>query len=51
MTDRGRSRLEVDPTDLLPGDVVVELNERDLDGCHCDVRVTVVRWVTEGSDV
>jgi len=37
-------RIEVDPTNLKPGDVVVELNEWDDDhGCHCDVLVTVER--------
>jgi hypothetical protein len=38
--------VEVDPTELLPGDVVVKLGDHDLAGCHCDVRVTVLR----GSD-
>jgi Bacterial regulatory proteins, lacI family len=33
----------VDPTELLPGDVVVELGEHDEGGCHCDVVVTVLR--------
>lgn len=35
--------IEVDPTELQPGDVVVVLNEHDEAGCHCDVRVTVER--------
>ena len=37
--------VQVDPTDLLPGDIVVELNDHDISGCHCDVLVTVVRVV------
>ena len=36
-------RIEVDPTELRPGDVVLELNDHDISGCHCDVRVTVER--------
>jgi len=39
------TRIEVDPTELLPGDVVLELNEHEESGCHCDVRVTVEREV------
>lgn len=35
--------IEIDPTELQPGDVVVKLNDHDLAGCHCDVRVTVRR--------
>lgn len=35
--------LEVDPTELLPGDIVLYLNEHEESGCHCDVRVTVRR--------
>lgn len=38
-------RVEVDPTDLLPGDVVLQLNDHDLSGCHCDVLVLVEREV------
>lgn len=41
--------IEVDPTELLPGDVVVKLGDHDLAGCHCDVRVTVLRG-TGGDD-
>lgn len=37
------TRIKVDPTDLLPGDVVVWINDHDLDGCHYDVVVTVDR--------
>jgi hypothetical protein len=37
------STIEVDPTDLQPGDLVVRLNDYDPAGCHCDVLVTVVR--------
>lgn len=37
--------IEVDPTELLPNDVVVRLSDYDGDGCHCDVRVTVKRKV------
>lgn len=37
--------MEVDPTQLLPGDVVVSLNEHEEDGCHCDVLVTVRRMI------
>ncbi len=39
----GITELEVDPTGLLPGDTVVRLSDHDLSGCHCDVRVTVLR--------
>lgn len=35
--------MEVDPTELLPGDVVVSLSEHDEGGCHCDVRVKIRR--------
>lgn len=35
--------IEVDPTELLPGDVVVKLGDHEISGCHCDVRVTVER--------
>lgn len=37
--------VEVDPTELLPGDVVVTLSDHDEGGCHCDVRVTVRRMI------
>ena len=36
-------QIEVDPTELLPGDVVISLSEHELSGCHCDVRVLVCR--------
>lgn len=36
-------RIEVDPTRLQAGDVVVSLNEYEQDNCHCDVLVTVDR--------
>jgi hypothetical protein len=36
-------QIEVDPTELLPGDIIVTLNDHELSGCHCDVRVTVER--------
>ena len=36
-------QIEVDPTDLKPGEVVVKLNDHELSGCHCDVLVTVER--------
>ncbi len=35
--------ITIDPTDLLPGDIVVALNDHDISGCHCDVLVTVKR--------
>lgn len=35
---------EVDPTELVPGDVVLGLSDHDLAGCHCDVRVKVLRY-------
>ena len=35
--------IEVDPTELLPGDVVTAISDHDESGCHCDVRVTVRR--------
>ncbi len=38
--------IEIDPTDLRPGDIVVELGEHEISGCHCDVRVAVMRPVT-----
>lgn len=37
------TELEVDPTGLLPGDIVVRLSEHEISGCHCDVRVLVRR--------
>lgn len=37
------SRIEVDPTELLPHDVVVSIRDHDESGCHCDVKVTVMR--------
>lgn len=37
--------IEVDPTEMLPGDVVVTLNDHEECGCHCDVRVTVRRMI------
>lgn len=37
------NRVEVDPTELLPGDIVSALTEHDEEGCHCDVRVIVYR--------
>lgn len=37
--------ISIDPTDLLPGDVVVSLNDHDISGCHCDVIVTVKREI------
>lgn len=37
------AEIEVDPTGLQPGDVVVRLSEHEVSGCHCDVRVTVRR--------
>lgn len=39
------ARIEIDPTDLRPGDIVVGLGEHEISGCHCDVRVTVDRPV------
>lgn len=39
--------LWVDPTDLKVGDLVLGLRERDLDGCHCDVMVFVMRPIDE----
>jgi hypothetical protein len=35
--------IQVDPTQLKPGDKVIEINDYDQDGCHCDVIVTVER--------
>lgn len=35
----------VDPTELLPGDVVVAINDHEESGCHCDVVVTVRRMI------
>lgn len=37
------SLLEVDPTELRPGDVVIFISDHDIAGCHCDVRVTIRR--------
>ncbi len=34
---------ELDPTGLLPGGIVVRLGDHEISGCHCDVRVTVIR--------
>lgn len=42
--------LEVDPTGLLPGDVVLSLSEHDMGGCHCDVRVRVRRETGSAAD-
>jgi hypothetical protein len=39
--------IEVDPTELLPGDVVVAVSDHDISGCHCDVRLTVKRGTGE----
>jgi hypothetical protein len=39
--------LEVDPTDLQPGDVVVRLFDHDISGCHCDVRVLIERQMPD----
>lgn len=35
--------IEVDPTELKPGDCVISLSDHEESGCHCDVRVTVSR--------
>jgi hypothetical protein len=35
--------LTIDPTGLQPGDVVLELTDREEGGCHCDVKVSVRR--------
>lgn len=35
--------IKVDPTNLKRGDEVVEINDFEEDGCHCDVVVTVWR--------
>ena len=35
--------IEVDPTELLPGDIVISLSDHEISGCHCDVRVTIER--------
>lgn len=37
--------MKIDPTQLEEGDVVIEINEHEPDGCHCDVLVTVKRYV------
>jgi hypothetical protein len=42
-----RMEMEVDPTELKPGDVVLSLSDHDIAGCHCDVRVTIVRGELE----
>ncbi len=36
-------KLTIDPTELQPGDVVTSISDHDISGCHCDVRVTVIR--------
>lgn len=36
-------RIDVDPTELMPDDVVVALSGYEESGCHCDVRVLVDR--------
>jgi hypothetical protein len=36
-------QIEIDPTELEPGDVIVRVLEHDLAGCHCDVRLEVRR--------
>jgi hypothetical protein len=36
--------IEVDPLNLLAGDIVIKLNEYINGGCHCDVLVTVKRY-------
>lgn len=35
--------IEVDPAELLPGDVVISLSYHEISGCHCDVRVWIER--------
>src|ERR1700722_18123704 len=35
--------MDVDPTDLKPGDVVIALSGHELSGGHCDVRGAVER--------
>lgn len=40
--------IEIDPTGLASGDVVVQVNDHDISGCHCDVRVTVSREAESG---
>lgn len=35
--------IEIDPTELESGDVVLSISDHDESGCHCDVRVTVER--------
>jgi hypothetical protein len=37
--------LTIDPTDLLPGDVIIRVEDHDDSGCHCDVLLTVDRPV------
>jgi hypothetical protein len=39
-------RLTVDPAELRSGDVVIELSDHDVTGCHCDVLVTIERPLT-----
>ena len=44
---RGWEEVQVDPTELRPGDIVVRLNDHEESGCHCDVLVTVERKLDE----
>jgi hypothetical protein len=44
-------RVIVDPTGLLPGDVIISLNDYDPHGCHCDVLVTAERAADPGGPV
>ncbi len=37
--------ITIDPTELQPGDIIVCLGDHDESGCHCDVRVTILRSV------
>jgi len=39
--------IEIDPTRLEEGDIVIGINDYDQDGCHCDVLVTVERYVED----
>ena len=41
--------ITVDPTELQNGDVVLRLSEHEESGCHCDVRVTVMRAEPKGT--
>jgi hypothetical protein len=39
--------MDVDPTELEPGDIVLGTRDFEEDGCHCDVVINIKRPVSD----